>query len=561
MASASGQRTNSQGQQQARALTETILTIAKQSGHGDVQPQVAQSMAPDLEYHIREVVQEASKFMRHSKRTCLGTQDINNALRMMGTEQLFGFSSKEPLRFQKKSETTGLYVVDDPIVSLDEVINQTLPPVPKEPHLSAHWMAIEGVVPAKSTALEQGSSTADVKQNPSVGGIPEESSATATSAVDPDPAEHVLTKELQLYYDSVTDAIMLGTVAQQDAAVASLGVDAGLQELVPYFSLFISDKVTHNLRNLELLLALMRAVFSLLTNPELYLDPYIHQLMPAVLTCVVGKRLCADPVENHWKLRDYAASLVALACRKFGAAYTNLQPRITKTLLNAFVSPSRPLTTHYGAAVALSALGPHTIHTLLLPNLKTYMRRLEPELTSTLSPLRRSEASKCYGALLMAAGTYLSRYWMVFSPPPVDGPRASGGAQPPDVGAGGSSVVTEGEASVVAAEGQKRGRPQSIMENYALPSKKSKQVPMDTDQGAPAATAPGSLDAAQRAASSLEPQSGTPADAPVSSLTAAADVLLPAHAIAYSELFEIFGDKLSPFLPTNQNQLASPLMI
>ena len=134
MSSAPGRPSNpGQGQQGSpppRALTDTIATIAKQCGHHTLTTgppaghDVAASMAPDLEYRIREVVQEASKFMRHSKRTTLTTQDINNALRMMGSEQLFGFSSKEPLRFQKASEKTGLYVVDDPVLSLDDVINQ-----------------------------------------------------------------------------------------------------------------------------------------------------------------------------------------------------------------------------------------------------------------------------------------------------------------------------------------------------------------------------------------------------------------------------------------------------
>jgi transcription initiation factor TFIID subunit 6 len=105
-------------------------------------------MAPDLEYHIREIVQEASKFMRHSKRMVLTTADINNSLRMMGSEQLFGFSSKEPLRFQQVEGKPGLFVVDDPILDLDDIINQPLPACPLEPSISAHWMAIEGVQPA-----------------------------------------------------------------------------------------------------------------------------------------------------------------------------------------------------------------------------------------------------------------------------------------------------------------------------------------------------------------------------------------------------------------------------
>ena len=160
--------------------------------------------------------------------------------------------------------------------------------------------------------------------------------------------KHVLSRELQLYYDSVTEAITQGTRVQQDAALKSLGSDAGFQELVPYLTLFVSDTVTHSLRNLDLLHVLMRGVHALLDNPHVALAPYIHQLVPAILTCVVGKRLCAEPLENHWKLRDYAAELVALLCEKFGPSFDTLQPRITKTLLGAFTNAARPRTTHYG---------------------------------------------------------------------------------------------------------------------------------------------------------------------------------------------------------------------
>ena len=122
---------------------------------------------------------------------------------------------------------------------------------------------------------------------------------------------------------------------------------------MPYLTQFVSDTVTRSLRNLDLLHVVMRAVYALLNNPHVGLAPYVHQLVPAILTCVVGKRLCAEPLENHWKLRDYAAELVALVCEKFGPSFDTLQPRITKTLLGAFTNAARPRTTHYGR---------HTIH-------------------------------------------------------------------------------------------------------------------------------------------------------------------------------------------------------
>ena len=128
--SSPGSQVPRQGSQPARqhvspALAETIQAIVRQTGQQSLTPETANAMAPSVEYHLREVIQEASKFMRHSKRTTLLTRDVNNALRSMGIEQLFGYFSAEPLRFQKVAGSSGgLYAVHDPVLQLDEVIKE-----------------------------------------------------------------------------------------------------------------------------------------------------------------------------------------------------------------------------------------------------------------------------------------------------------------------------------------------------------------------------------------------------------------------------------------------------
>ena len=37
------------------------------------------------------------------------------------------------------------------------------------------------------------------------------------------------------------------------------------------------------------------------------------QLMPALLTCIVGKRLCDSPLEDHWGLRHHVRTLESCA--------------------------------------------------------------------------------------------------------------------------------------------------------------------------------------------------------------------------------------------------------
>ncbi len=142
--------------------------------------------------------------------------------------------------------------------------------------------------------------------------------------------------------------------------------------------------------------------------------------MPIVLTCLVGKQLCKNPTEDHWRLRNYAADTIAYICNKFGANYHTLQPRVTKSLLHAFLDPTRPRTTHYGAIVGIGALGPSVTQLLLMEpvqnsNVAAFCRFLEPELRST-NHIVRYEAQMCFGALLETCSSFFVRLSRFFTP-------------------------------------------------------------------------------------------------------------------------------------------------
>ncbi|KAM3379078.1 hypothetical protein P3S68_011491 [Capsicum galapagoense] len=70
--------------------------------------------------------------------------------------------------------------------------------------------------------------------------------------------------------------------------------------------------VARNLNNFDLFFALVRLVWSLLQNFHLHFEPYLHQSMSSVMTCLVEKRLGNKFSDNHWALRDFTEKLVAL---------------------------------------------------------------------------------------------------------------------------------------------------------------------------------------------------------------------------------------------------------
>eukprot|EP00257_Ricinus_communis_P022399 XP_015582119.2 transcription initiation factor TFIID subunit 6 [Ricinus communis] len=320
---------------------------------------------------------------------------------MQKLEPVYGLASGDPLRFKRAAGYKDLYYIDDKDVEFKDVVEAPLPKAPLDTSISVHWLAIEGVQPAipENAPVEVLAASSDGKKSEyKEDGLPVDVKL---------PVKHVLSRELQLYFDKITEL----TMRKSDSilfkqALSSLATDSGLHPLVPYFIYLIADEVARNLNNFSVLFALMRVARSLLQNPHIHVEPYLHQLMPSIITCLVAKRSGNRFCDNHLELRDFTANLVASICKRFGHVYHNLQPRVTRTLLHTFLDPLKSLPQHYGAIQGLAALGPNVVRLLILPNLEPYLLLLEPEmlLEKQKNEMRRHEAWSVYGALMRAAG-------------------------------------------------------------------------------------------------------------------------------------------------------------
>ncbi|KAF8068263.1 TAF6 [Scenedesmus sp. PABB004] len=509
--------------------------------------EAAKTLAPDVEYRLREVVQEALKFAKHAKRTTLTAADVNDALRLRNVEPVYGFAGRDPAKFSRVATHPELMYVRDPEMSYHELIEAPLPRLPREPGVTAHWLAVNGVQPdlPENTPLEApptkrsrlplrsnnragpgadgpaagggalagadaqlslpapgqpggaGGAGAGAAPRGQPGAAVDPRGAAASAAVQLQlPLRHAVSRELQVYFDKIVGLLLTPTptgaapgggaagaagaggagagsaaaAADRQAsllrgAFASVASDPGLHPLVPYFVAFIADGVVAHLRDLALLGRLLQLGRCLLANPGLRLEPYLPQLLPAVVTCLVTKSLGAHPEEDHWALRRAAAALLAAIAAAFAEPHHNLMPRLCRVLGGAWLDASKPLTTKYGAVVGLAvrrdtprgapgaggpaawrarrgaarqptlpppspppppaqALGPQVVRTLLVPH-------LEPFMSSTLLPAMaagceddggapaggaraagaaaaraqaRLEAWQVYGALLSASG-------------------------------------------------------------------------------------------------------------------------------------------------------------
>lgn len=113
---------------------DNIRDVAESVGIVNLNNEVIENLARDVEYRIAQVLEEALKFMRHSKRTTMSTQDVAHALRVLDVEPLYGYESTRPLRFGEASLGPGqpLFYVEDEEVDFEKLINAPLPKVPRE---------------------------------------------------------------------------------------------------------------------------------------------------------------------------------------------------------------------------------------------------------------------------------------------------------------------------------------------------------------------------------------------------------------------------------------------
>lgn len=389
---------------------DSIEVIAQSIGVGNLSPDVLPSLAADIEYRVREIMQEAIKCMRHAKRTAMTSDDVDTALDLRKMEPIYVASGKS-LRFKRAARHKDLFYLDDKDVEFREVIETPLPKAPLDATVVNHWLAVEGVQPA-------------IPENPPlealVALLDNKNKEDGVSGDNKTRAKHVLSIELQLYFEKITDL----TVTRSNSvifnkALLSLATDAGLHPLVPYFIYFVADEVARNLNNFQHLFGLMRLVRSLVQNPYLHMEPYLVQLMPSVMTCLVAKSTGNKLTDNHWEVRNFTANLVASICTRFGHGYHDFQLRVTRTLVHSFLDPAKGLAQHYGAIKGIAALGSSVVRLILLPNLDLYLQFIEPDMQKHGS--KRHEAWRVHGALMCAAGlcvyNQLKRIPNLLSPP------------------------------------------------------------------------------------------------------------------------------------------------
>ncbi|KIK64009.1 hypothetical protein GYMLUDRAFT_427095 [Collybiopsis luxurians FD-317 M1] len=362
---------------------------------------VATALASDVEYRIHQVVEEAAKFMRHGRRTTMTTSDIEQALRVLNIEPLYGHTPHNPPTFRRaapiyagntassSTNTAGaVYFVEDEEIDFDRVLREEKIVMPKGVSWTAHWLAVEGVqplIPENPPAVPREVDNNAIAETPKTNGVVAAPSApplailngtgVAGNAKKPQQQQQaqqplvkqVLSRELQLYYTRLTSSLLppSSDFAKRTAALASLRSDAGLQALLPYLIRWVAEGVVGALKeggqsemDGKILEVLMEVIGSILDNKTLFVEPYLHQLLPPLLSTLLHSSL---PRSHSTQLRTISSQTLSGLLTKHSTTYPSLSPRIMKTLLLALISPGKSKGTREGAIRGLIGVGKEAV--------------------------------------------------------------------------------------------------------------------------------------------------------------------------------------------------------
>ncbi|KIP02781.1 hypothetical protein PHLGIDRAFT_95578 [Phlebiopsis gigantea 11061_1 CR5-6] len=372
--------------------TESIRDVAESLNIPNISDGIASALASDVEYRIHQVVEEAARFMRHARRTTMTTSDIDQALRVLNIEPLYGHYPHNPAIFRRvgsypQAQSSGaVYFVEDEEIDFDRVIREEKISVPKGVRWTAHWLAVEGVqplVPENPPAIpkEHDLEAAGVNGVAKPAGSifpptpPSSDRPSPIQAVKNRPIQQqqqqqlvkqVLSRELQLYYTRLTTALIPPTDAtKRSAALASLRHDAGLQALLPYLVRWVAEGVVGSLRtgstsdnDGKVLAVLLDVISALLDNSTLFVEPYLHQLLPPILSTLLHSTL---PPDHATELRTTASQTLSHLLTQHSTTYPSLSPRIMKTLLLALIGGGKSKGTREGAVRGLMGIGKEAI--------------------------------------------------------------------------------------------------------------------------------------------------------------------------------------------------------
>lgn len=295
---------------------------------------------------LKEIVRLSAKWTQKSARRRMAVADVEHAIR--STRQCGGLniSSVDTLNLgiqqlqPIQGTSTGIYsfLKSSADVDVDKEDTETFIKIPRDLRVISYPLVNEGqpvqseytvnvdeddgnffekivpevmtMIPEKNTPSSSTTSSLQMFRD-----------AVKTAKIDqkvglkPSTIE-ILTVEQQIFMKDIITVCMGQDDKKRHEALYTLETDAGLQVFLPHLTERICKSISANIsqRCLSLIIYAGRVLRSLSHNKACDMTVTLHHVLPALLSCCVGRNMCLRPeTDNHWALRDFSAkTLVGL---------------------------------------------------------------------------------------------------------------------------------------------------------------------------------------------------------------------------------------------------------
>lgn len=432
---------------------ESVSIIGEEIGISELPEDLCFSLAEDVSYKLREVVNNCCILLRNNKRRKLLTHDVNQVFETYNSLPIYGHSFPNELDFQYVPNADTFVEEDVEVDIVTLALSDTTVTTPGDEYIKGTWILPDPLEKSDLQAGTSGSSSCSVTSSTTTSTTTTSTTTASTTSSSNNTTSTNTTLNKETKHSTVSSATEDGgtgtvktepgaSVAQTKAvpkppakpedavivnkppahfvnyylqiarviivcsnenhlrvALKDLRTNPKIAPLCPYFLNLVALSVNKIQRNGHLLDALLRTVDALVDNP--YVDPSFHLAInrgfTSLLVIAIGPHVakgCDDML-----LRRQAATVLAkvLDC---WTVEQKQQEDLVRQLSNLMIQGRNiSLKSHFGAVVTLSALGDHVLDIAFWPEIHHYFNLLDERLNSDTA----EDINFIKGAILMAA--------------------------------------------------------------------------------------------------------------------------------------------------------------
>ncbi|XP_065064238.1 TAF6-like RNA polymerase II p300/CBP-associated factor-associated factor 65 kDa subunit 6L [Rhopilema esculentum] len=324
----------------------SVGLYAESVGHANLPENILASLSEDVTFRLRETINNALKFMRHSKRRYLATDDFNKALKWSNSPTVYGQGGVDVPSFRSFNfkDSTISFTEDKDTNLRETAFDSTLPADPGEVSIKAQWLVFEG-------------------HNCSGG----------KQSKEEIPNREELEEPFASYLEQIILSVFGTNLNARKVALDNIRTSGKLQSILPYMVTFLASQVkscsgSEGLKTI--VTGVLLIVHSLVENALLFLVPYVLQLVKLLLFIITDENL---PVE-FWDSKLTAARILTQLCRRHMSTMNYLPHHLLKAYQETVADETKPLASIYGAAFGISCLGAEPAHQIVYPIL---LKRIE----------------------------------------------------------------------------------------------------------------------------------------------------------------------------------------